>query len=211
MSTLIFFAAMIFLARGITRYSPKNNFKRSETSHVAVKWFWVFIPPLFLLPLATIPPNVITVLFWFAGTIYVLGSAISIVTTLYKYIFKSQKNHFFLIRPLLTISIFLLCVLSISISEKRAIKFARTAATEVQSKIDLGECPTSISGWSNRGEGKDGYTSETEVKTIAKYYVTYFVKNNCETFRMWVYINIDLDHVFIGGRNKTLIEEKNWN
>lgn len=172
-----------------------------------------FVPPLFLLPLFIFPNDLITSIFWASGELFFLISIISIIWKLFKLrslcahgdilAIASLKTK--LIRPTLTIAIFLFALLFAFLSIKSADAYGIKTAKLIQAECATqGICPETISGWS-KPLSSTYAASETYYGLFGtKYILRYIIINNQSEFEVEVRHNIDESFSVKGGVNKAL-------
>lgn len=165
--------------------------------------FWPLqvLPPLCLLPLARIPFDIVTVVVW--GPAFFIG--ILSFVRLVKYLIKGPKpsggGASSLTRPLLTIFILILAIISVNISLKSARAFTVQKAMEINKQCQNSKCPEHIDGWEER---KDSFNSETMAGNQAKYRIMYSVSEDLNNFSLVLRINMDQFYSISGGTGKEL-------
>jgi hypothetical protein len=167
-------------------------------------WIGQIIPPLLILPLAAMPPDLPTAFLWIIGWI---ACAVSFISLACK-IDRSRRLGFSAlkpsVRPVLTIIFMLFAYVSIQMSLARANEFGRHAAQEINRRCHVERlCPASISGWSPRS---DASASETYAGALAKYRVRYRVSGDRKQFSVFVRHDIDRGLGISGGVDMELQE-----
>ncbi len=162
-------------------------------------WFKKIIPPFLLLPLVIIPPDLPSGIFWFAGIIALMISVIKVAFLLLRglwHFVRSKKWNFSLmanLRPLLTIFVMAMAIISLSISIHRARKEALGLAEYVQAACAENRiCPKEIQN------------SSKTAGALIKYPVYYQVNQDLSEFSVMVRFNIDSRYVITGGVHKAL-------
>jgi len=142
------YVGLILIA--LVTYRIKNRF---------LLWPLILIPPLFLVPLYWIRIDLLTMIFWMPAIVAVTWSAISLLINGVRAVVglitgRPQVSLFKirLIRPSLTIIIFLFVSLSVHLSKASADKYGIEISKKIQkrAKVD-GVCPDKIEGWSTGG------------------------------------------------------------
>ena len=101
-------------------------------------WFKIIIPPVILLPLVAIPPDLPTGIFWFVGSIALAISVFKVVFLLIRGLWtlastrKWKLNLKVILRPVVTIFIMIIAIVSLCISNDKARKQALEVAQNVQ-------------------------------------------------------------------------------
>lgn len=184
-------------------YAIKNKF---------LLWSAIIIPPLLLIYLIWIPVDMVTLLLWFPGAIAFLISAVSTIVNFVKFLRLSKdkkeeigKIKIRLIRPMLTMLVFLFAILCLAASRKSADNYAATVGKKIQGICSAEElCPESIAGWSSVPE-ESGYNSVIFYgKYGTKYRVSYSVSKDRKSFNIEVKHNIDEGLSIKGGVGKQL-------
>lgn len=113
-----------------------------------------------------------------------------------------MKKVKLLIRPILTVSAFILAYISITNSFTKAQDYARHIAFDIQRKCNQNtSCPEYLNGWNIR---HDAYSFETMHGGIAKYTILY--RTNGNFFEIAVRRNIDRGFSITGGKGRKLEE-----
>jgi len=177
-----------------------------ETGKKMCRWFWLIVPPCFVLPLAATPPDFVTSICWVAAGLAGIGSVFSIIVKIWVLRRKREETKpTVLIRPALTLLFILFSIYSVRSSLDAAKEFARSKANEIQKICKTGKCPELIEGWTDRGKS-DVYRSQTMEGNIAKYAVRYRIFNDFKEFEIYLRVTIDISHVIAtGGTEKELI------
>lgn len=171
-----------------------------------VWWLKQFLPPLLLLPLAIMPPDLPTAILWIVGALACAVSIINLVRMLIRSRQLGRSAFKPAVRPVLTIVFMLLAYISIQISLANATDFARKTAQDIQQKCRAEKaCPASISGWDPRG---DAFASEAYAGALAKYRVLYGVSRDRKQFTIFLRQSIDSGLIFTGGVDEKLNESR---
>jgi len=176
------YVGLILMA--LVTYRIKNRF---------LLWPLVLIPPLFLVPLYWIRIDLLTMIFWLPATLAVTWSGISLVINgirgVVRLLTERPQVRLFkirLIRPSLTIMIFLFVSLTVHLSKVSADKYAIETSKKIQkqAKVD-GVCPDKIEGWSTGGQDKTTcHTLYGDYGT--KYWLEYVRSEDKKEFRIHV-------------------------
>lgn len=155
------------------------------------------LPPLLLLPLMAAPMDIATGIFWSVAFISAIVSIVHLLIWGYKNFISSKKSvpKNKLIRPVMTILIVTLSIISVEVSKIPAKEYVRKEAEKILSICNKnGECPDA-SDISHSGIPAKGY--------IAKYPIIYFLYDK-KDFELMVRYSIDHGFVAHGGVNKAL-------
>lgn len=174
----------------------KKTDRISDTKD-GIKFFVLNIfPPLLLLPLAAIPFDITTSIFWFPAFVSAAVSLFHSCSWCYRYFSSSgkpfSKKKF--VRPLTTLTIFVIAVLSVELSKIPAKEYVMREAERIQAECRRnGECP----------EMEDAFPSGLAMKGyLAKYRILYFMYG--KDFVLAVRYNIDEGFAVSGGVNKKI-------
>ncbi len=161
--------------------------------------FKIIIPPFLLLPLVAIPPDLPTGILWLAGIIALIISVIKVAFFFLRGVWHfvhSKKWNFSLkanFRPLLTIFIMVIAIISLNISIHKARKEALGLAELIQAACAENRiCPKEIPN-SSRAAG-----------ALIRYPVYYQVNQDLSEFSVIVRFSIDSRYVISGGIHKEL-------
>jgi hypothetical protein len=162
-------------------------------------WLKLIVPPLLLLPLVALPPDLPTGILWFGGGIALIVSVLKVVYLVARRLWalafakKWNLNLKMLLRPALTIFIMIIAITSLRISNDRARAQALEIAQRVQADcIEKGRCPNEIPG------------QVGSVGALIRYPISYRVNQDGSEFSMTIRLNIDSSHVISGGVDKAL-------
>ena len=176
----------------------------------ALSWIVVILPPLLLLPLAAIPFDLPTGIFWVIGVIAALVSFCHIVYQIGRKRWATIFSRHYvldgktLLRPFLTIAVMVLAFTSYKVSENAARTYALKVAEQVQSTcIKTGECPSEMPGWIRHGSA---YVSTAG--TLVRFAVYYNSTEDRKAFALAVRWNIDSRFVVTGGVTSNLKSEE---
>jgi hypothetical protein len=162
-------------------------------------WFKIIVPPLLLLPLVAIPPDLPTGIVWFVGSIALIISVFKVLFLLIRelrVLALTKKWNLALrmmLRSVLTIFVMIIAIISLNVSNYRARKQALEIAQQVQATcVERKRCPNKIP------------TMPTSVGAFIRYPISYAVNQDCSEFSIAVRLNIDSRYVISGGVNKEL-------
>jgi hypothetical protein len=157
------------------------------------------VPPLLLLPLVALPPDLPTGILWFAGVIALVVSVLKIaflvVRELWALAFTRKWNleGKVILRPGLTIFIMIIALISLTISNNRAHKQALDIAQHVQADcVEQGRCPNEVPN------------QVSSVGALIRYPLLYRVNQERSEFSLMVRLSIDKSYVISGGVDKKL-------
>ena len=165
-------------------------------------WIMQIIPPLFILPLSTLPMDINTGIFWLAG---IIASFISIFSIgrkiLARFRNKDDKSSFIdLIRPGLTMIFMILAILSTKYSVSKAENDVFEIAKFVQTICDSeNHCPECIPKWDRTDSP---FQCEASFGGLVKYRALYGVNEDKKEFSIMLRLNIDRNIYFYGGVGK---------
>ena len=165
-------------------------------------WIMQIIPPLFILPLSTLPMDINTGIFWFAGIIAAFISIFSIGRKiLARFRHKDDKSSFIdLIRPGLTLIFMILAISSVRYSVLKAENDAFETAKYFQMMCDSDNlCPEYIPKWDRTD---DSFQCEASLGGLVKYRALYGVNEDKREFSIMLRLNIDRHIYFYGGVGK---------
>lgn len=172
-------------------------------------WMKQVLPPLLILPLAIMPPDLPMAILWIIGLLACVVSVINLIRMLIRSRRLGRSVFWPSVRPILTIFFMLLAFISIQVSRAQATDFGRNAAQDIQRRCHAEKaCPASISGWDPR---RDAFASETYSGALAKYRVLYHVSSDRRQFNILVRYDLGSGLVFTGGVNEELRELKKGN
>ena len=167
-------------------------------------WILQIIPPLFILPLSTMPMDISTGIFWLAGLIAFIISFFNVGRKILSSFFRKESKPAFmnLIRPGLTTFFILLAISSIKYSLWKAEDFAFESAKSIQEKCNSDNiCPECIPEWNKHD---DSLICESLAGGLAKYRVIYGVNADKKEFSIVLRMNIDRQLNFYGGVGKQI-------
>jgi len=161
--------------------------------------FKIIMPPVFLLPLVAIPPDLPTGIFWFAGIVALVISVGKVTFLLLRGLwhfvklgtwnFSIKRN----LRSLLTIFVMVIAVISLSISNNRACKQTLGLAKYAQAScVENGICLKKIP------------TPGGTVGALIRYPVHYRTNQDLSEFSIIVRFNIDSNYLISGGVGRDL-------
>ncbi len=164
-------------------------------------WILQIIPPLFVLPLSSIPFDYVSTMFWSAGLIASIASLYTIGRKIFS-LFRSKESKSILmdiIRPTLTIIFIIFSIISVNYSLSKAEDFAYETAKNIQKKCDLdNNCPECIPEWNARNP----FSCQSLAGGLAKYLISYNVNGDKKEFSIMLRMNIDRRLYFQGGVGK---------
>ena len=169
-----------------------------------IEWVLIVIPPLLLLPLAFIPVDILTILYWFFGWSCLFVSAFSLVFK----IIEKQRSTKNLLRPILTIITFSSAYLSLSTSLDAARSEATMKADVFLSICDQGKCPAFIEGW-NSSEHVLG-ESYTSVGYLIKYPLFYQPSEDLDTFKLSLRVSFEEEYNYKPMNGNIIVEHLVW-
>ena len=167
-------------------------------------WILQIIPPLFILPLSTMPMDIGSGIFWLAGLIASIISFFNVGRKILSLFFRKESKPIFMsmIRPCLTIFFILLAISSIKYSLSKAEDFAFETAKSIQEKCNSDNiCPECIPEWNKQD---NSLICESLAGGLAKYRVIYSVNGNKKEFSIRLRMNIDRQLNFYGGVGKQI-------
>jgi hypothetical protein len=178
------------------------NFRLKKKS--IIWWILQIFPPLFILPLSTMPIDIVTSIFWFAGLIAFIVSFLNVGRKILSLIRNKESKLILLdmIRPTLTIFFIILVISSVKYSLSKAESFAFETAKNIQNRCNVDNiCPECIPTWEKRD---DSSICESIAGGLAKYRVLYLLNNDKKQFRIMLRIYIDRFLIFYGGVGKQI-------
>lgn len=165
----------------------------------ASEWASALGPTVLLLPLAWLPWDMATSLFWLAGGIAAVVGAVRVLALLPLALARRPCDLPRLARATATVLLFGAVLAALLISLARADGTARSIAAEAQARcVADSACPSSVPSWGGRGPlRKVGFTSEYEVH----------YRGGGDQFVVTVLHNIDETLVISGGVRQELAEK----
>ena len=193
-------------------HSQSNFFKK------VIEWGLITVPPLLILLLVPIQPNFgLSSIIWGPAIIGFVVSLIKIIYYILRVICFKKITLRSVIRPSLTIVIYIFAMNLQQTSRAEALLYARSLAIEIQKKCDLNVCPQSTEKWSALEINKTKYKNYDRSfvkagKWWTQYALTYTSpnKDNADKFTLFLYIDIDTHFTFIGGNGVTLTEKNKY-
>ncbi|MEN6308705.1 MAG: hypothetical protein ABFD91_13240 [Anaerohalosphaeraceae bacterium] len=180
-------------------------FFRLSTQRSWVRWLLILYPPAWMLFLFWIPLDIMQAIFWISAGVAFLFSTVSLFFQFSRIIFcfytKKAQIPFFkmrLLRPAITIVIFLLACFSLRLSLRAADRYAVQKAKEIQAKVNVEKkCSRVFEEWPEEGlmYGRFG----------TKYPIMYYLSNeDPNTFIIFVRHSIDDGFYIKGGIDREL-------
>ena len=190
-------------------HSQSNFFKK------VIEWGLIIVPPLLILLLVPIQPNFgLSSIIWGPAIIGFVVSFIKIIYYILRVICFKKITLKSVIRPSLTIVIYIFAMNLQQTSIAEALLYARSLAIEIQKKCDLNVCPQSTEKWSALEINKTKYKNYDRSfvkagKWWTQYALTYTPPNedNANQFTLFLYIDIDTHFTFRGGNDSALTEK----
>ncbi len=169
-----------------------------------VKWISITLPPFILIPLARIPPDFTTSLLWLFGGIAVLISFINVIKLIVIKYAQHKAIYPAIIRPILTISIYIICLASIKLSLMSAREFSKDTATGILYRCKANGCPAMLQNWET--SAYEQQTSYKMVGGLAKYPLRYKPNDSLTSFELYLRVNIDASYIYKPDGNGEIVE-----
>jgi hypothetical protein len=173
-------------------------------------WLFILLPPFFIVPFALIPirdPLVLTI--WLPILLFLLGSVISLFARVVAILLKPHDKliKIKLIRPALTILIFVCVFAYHKISKNMADIYGIKLAQEIQTICDSnGLCPESVANWKEQEGfwGEPNCFSTTIHRLIIPYGIYYHPSEDRKSFTVYVSHGFNMGTSVEGGIDKKL-------
>ena len=170
-----------------------NSRDSNNKKHGVKHWLYQVIPPLLMLCVLFATDSGAAMVF-LAG-IFMLPTLISVISIITK-LFQIKKKKYYLVRPLLTISLFTLILGIAQWTYRIALEQASSAAKAIHDECNLKSyCPENPPGWDIDGSR----IIKRDLGFWLKYSASYHYNN--KNFEIRVYHGPDLGETITGGVN----------
>ncbi len=175
-----------------------------EKLKIALGWVLRVIPPLILLPLALIPVDIFTILFWVIGCLCLFVSAYSLISKL----IKKQRSIKNFARPLLTVFVFTLAYISLHTSLEIAKSESLTKANEILSICNKGKCPKALEGWQPTEHVIGKFY--IAVGGLIKYPLFYEPSEQLDSFSLTLRVSFEEEYTYFPEKGAILVDHCIW-
>ena len=187
-------------------------YSQSNFSKKFIEWASIIAPPLLILLLVPIQPDLFTSIIWLQAIYGFIISIFNIMYSVLRIIFLKTVIIKHIIRQLLTVIIFIFASALQLESQSEAHTYARALAIEIQQKCELSACPAITDQWSDLeiNTYRKDYASVKAGKWWTRYKLSYrpMNENDIDKFRLYLYIDMDTHFTFIGGKGLELTESE---
>jgi len=126
-----------------------------STQRIWLRWLLVLYPPVWMVFLFWIPFDIFQIIFWFPAAIAFFLSILSLLFQFWRILYRFKKRmdqipfcKTRLVRPILTIIIFLMASFSLKLSLIAADQYAVKKAKEIQEIVNMErKCPLFLKEW----------------------------------------------------------------